>query len=74
MEMAGPGWQAEKQGHWTRNSGYLYLLSQEAFKNKEVNKRNETKRIKRVCQVDFSIVSASAYNELLTVKLFSLQD
>ena len=27
----------EKQVHWTRNSGYVFVLSQETFKSEKVN-------------------------------------
>ena len=30
----GIDWQTEKQGHWNRNSGYVFNLSQEAFVKK----------------------------------------
>ena len=40
----GSDWQTEKQGHWNRNSGYVFNLSQEAFESEEVNRTNKRQR------------------------------
>ena len=62
---SGSGWQTRKQGHWTGNFGTLYLLPQEAIKNKkkliELIRDKEDKAIFRC--VDG--VSVCIYNELL---------
>ena len=39
--LSGSDWQKEKQGHWNRNSGYVFNVSQEAFESEEVNRTNK---------------------------------
>ena len=65
---SGSDWQTEKQGHWTRNSVHVFVLSRDAFES-EVNRTNKRQKIdQKLLLVPMSMT----YNKPLTERLLSL--